>query len=482
MSNTMYRQTVYRQTAYRPTARMWMVAASAIMLAAACGNEAPAPAPTEIAAVAAKPSDARAWPAAAVADPTTLGFTVEGLAALDAAMAKSVADQDVAGMVTMLVRNGDVAQFNTYGVQSGEAPMTKDTMFRIYSMSKPVTGVALMQLFEQGKWQLDDPVTKHAPELASLKLMTGVDKAGKAILADPSRPPTMREIMTHTAGFGYGLAGNDPVNEAFRDQAVLGSPNLEEMMTKVAGIPLLFEPGTRWSYSVSVDIQGYLVQKLSGQKFGEYLKANLFTPLGMDDTSFFVTEANKARFADVYSWDEKTSKIVANPERPDRPGFTDPNRLESGGGGLVSTIHDYARFCQMMLNKGELGGNRVLKPETIAIMTSNHIGDLRLYSDGTTANPGLPGVGFGMDYAIYTDPAAANVPNGVGTYYWGGAAGTWFWIDPANDLFFIGMIQRMGPARPDGMNFRGDSAKLVYAALQGAAPAAAVSPAPTPAQ
>jgi len=451
-------------------ARVLLAAASFAVLAA-CGEKPATPA-AEVAA--AKPSDNQAWPATAVADPATIGVTAEGLAALDARMAQSVADQDVAGMVTLLAHKGDVAQFKAYGVQSGDpktgTPMTTDSLFRIYSMSKPITGVAMMQLFEQGKWKLDDPVTLHAPELAGLKVMTGVDKAGKAILADPSRPPTMREVMSHTAGFGYGLSGNDPVNNDFRDQAVLASANLEEMMAKIAGIPLLYEPGTRWSYSVSVDIQGYLVQKLSGQKFGDYLKANVFTPLGMNDTAFYVSEAQKPRFADVYSWDKDKSALAVNPERPDRPGFTDPNRMESGGGGLVSTTHDYARFCQMMLNKGELAGNRVLKPETIDLMVQNHIGELGLYSDGTTSNPGQPGIKFGLDFAVVDDPAAANSPQGKGTYYWGGAAGTWFWIDPANDLFFIGMIQRMGGARPDGMNFRADSAKLVYQAL---APAAA---------
>lgn len=451
-----------------------LLAAASLAVLAACGEKPVAPA-AEIAA--AKPADNQAWPATAVADPATLGVTAEGLAALDAAMAKSVADQDVAGMVTIYGRKGDIAQFKAYGVQSGDpktgTPMTTDSLFRIYSMTKPITGVAMMQLYEKGLWQLDDPVTKHAPELASLKLMTGVDKKGKAILTDPSRPPTMREIMSHTAGFGYGLSGNDPVNSAFRDQAVLGSANLEEMIGKIASIPLLYEPGTRWSYSVSVDIQGYLVQKLSGQKLGDYMRANIFTPLGMNDTAFYVSEAQKPRFADVYSWDKDKSALAVNPERPDRPGFTDPNRMESGGGGLISSTHDYARFCQMMLNKGELAGNRVLKPETVDLMVQNHIGELGLYSDGTTSNPGQPGIKFGLDFAVVDDPAAAKSPQGKGTYYWGGAAGTWFWIDPANDLFFIGMIQRMGGARPDGMNFRADSAKLVYEALAPAAASAA---------
>ncbi len=458
----------------KPGVRVWLATASFAVLAAACNPETPAP---EAAAVT-TPAHDQAWPATAAADPAALGFTAEGLAALDARMAQAVADQDVAGMVTLLSRNGEVAQFKSYGVQSGDAktgaPMTQDSIFRIYSMTKPVTGVAMMQLFEQGKWKLDDPVTDYAPELANLKVMSGVDASGNAILVDMARPPTMREIMTHTAGFGYGLSGNDPVNNAYRDQAVLASANLDEMMTKIAGIPLLYQPGERWSYSVSVDIQGYLVEKLSGQKLGAYMDQHIFTPLGMNDTAFYVSEEQKPRFADVYSWNAGAGGLQVNPERPDRPMFTDPNRMESGGGGLISTTHDYARFCQMMLSKGELGGARVLKPETIDIMVQNHIGDLRLYSDGTNANPGLPGVGFGMDYAVYTDPAAANAPYGQGTYYWGGAAGTWFWIDPANDLFFIGMIQSMGGRRPDAMDFRGGSAELVYAAL---APAAAPAPA-----
>jgi CubicO group peptidase (beta-lactamase class C family) len=435
---------------------------------AACDGATPA---SLSATVAARPSDNAAWPAGPVADPSSLGFSSAGLVALDARLAKAVGDQDVAGMITLLARKGEVAQFKAYGVQSGDprtgTAMTRDSIFRIYSMTKPITGVALMQLYEKGLWQLDDPVTKHAPELGGLKLMTGVDSSGNAVVTDPPRAPTMREIMSHTAGFGYGLSGNDPVNVAFRDQSVLASKDLDEMMRKIARIPLLYEPGTRWSYSVSVDIQGYLVQKLSGRRFGDYLKANVFTPLGMNDTAFYVSEAQKARFADVYSWHTDRASLVVNPPRPDRPGYTDPNRLESGGGGLVSTTHDYARFCQMLLDKGSIGGHRVLRPETVALMTQNHIGDLGIYSDGTAANPGRAGQKFGLDFAVYTDPDAARTPHGKGSYYWGGAAGTWFWIDPVNDLFFVGMIQRMGgDPKPGQMDFRADSARLVYDALR----------------
>jgi CubicO group peptidase (beta-lactamase class C family) len=460
------------------------MAAASLAVLSACSPEAAKPA--EPATVAAKPSDAQAWPAAAVADPTTLGFTTEGLAALDSRLQKSVADGDVAGMVYTLGKGGDIAAFNAFGIQSGDpktgTPMTKDSMFRIYSMTKPITGVAMMQLYEKGLWQMDDPVSKHVPELAGLKVLSWKDgkvemKGGKPVLVAASAEPTMRQLMSHTAGFAYGLSGDDPANNAFRDTAVLASANLEEMIAKIKDIPLIYDPGSRWYYSVAVDIQGYIVQKLSGQKLGEYMKANIFTPLGMNDTSFYVTEANVPRFADVYRWDKDAKALLKNEERPDRPRFTDANRMESGGGGLVSTTHDYARFTQMFLNRGALGGNTVLKPETVAMMSENHIGELGIYSDGTTANPGRPGQKFGLDFAVYVDPAAGNNPFGAGTYYWGGAAGTWFWIDPANDLFFVGMIQSMGGARPEGMNFREESAKLVYEALKPATAAATSAPA-----
>jgi CubicO group peptidase (beta-lactamase class C family) len=426
-------------------------------------------------AYAQAPSASPAWPQQAVADPTTLGFTKAGLDALDTRMQQAVADGDTAGMTILLIRHGQVADFKSFGKATPDAAMANDSLFRIYSMSKPITGVAMMQLYEQGKWQLDDPITKHAPELAGLKELTwgadgkvARDADGKPLLTTPKKPATMRQLMSHTAGFGYGLAGDDPVNKAFRDDRVLASPDLDEMMKRVAAIPLLYEPGSKWSYSVAVDIQGYLVQKLSGQKFGDYLKEHVTGPIGMTDTAFYVTPDRKARFTQVFHWDDQSKKLVMNPSRPDRGGFEDPGRLESGGGGLVASTHDYARFCQMMLNKGEIAGKRILKPETIALMTRNHIGNLTVAVDGTRPQPGSAQVRFGLDFAVHTDPKSAGLAYGTGTYYWGGAAGTWFWIDPVNDLAFVGMIQMQGGYRPDAMNFRADSAKLVYAAIAGA--------------
>jgi CubicO group peptidase (beta-lactamase class C family) len=387
-------------------------------------------------------------------------------------MKQAIADGDTAGMTYILLRHGQVADFKSVGQAAPDKAMALDSLFRIYSMSKPITGVAMMQLYEQGKWQLDDPVAKYAPELANLKELTwgsdgkaviGAD--GKPVLKSPAKPPTMRQLMSHTAGFGYGLAGDDPVNKAFREDRVLGSQNLDEMMKKITAIPLLYEPGTKWSYSVAVDIQGYLVQKLSGQKFGDYLKAHVTGPMGMTDTAFFVTPDRKPRFTEVYHWDREQNKLVMNPARTDRRGFEDPSRLESGGGGLVGSTHDYARFCQMMLNKGTIGGKRILKPETVSLMTQNHIGPLTVAVDGTRPQPGAEAVRFGLDFAVYVDSQKAGLPYGNGTFYWGGAAGTWFWIDPVNDLAFIGMIQMQGGNRPSGLNFRIDSARLVYGAL-----------------
>ena len=462
-----------------------MAAASFVVLAA-CSDNKPA-APAEPAAVAAKPSDDPAWPSAAVADPTTLGFTAEGLAALDARMAQSVANQDFGGIVTLLMKDGEIAQFKSYGIRNGDpktgTPMTIDTLFRVYSMTKPVTGVALMQLYEQGKWQLDDPISKFAPELANLKVLTWKDgkpvmKGGKPVLADPTKPPTMRQLMSHTAGFAYGiLGGDDPVNTAYRSQNVPTSKNLDEMMTKLTGLPLLYDPGTRWVYSVSVDVQGYLVQKISGQKFGDYLKANIFTPLNMNETSFILPEDKKERLAEVYGWNKDKSALQINPQRNDIASYDATNEMESGGGGLLSTAHDYGRFVQMLVNKGTLAGKTILKPESIAVMAENQIGDLGVFSDGTSGNPGLPGQKFGLDFAIYTDPAAGQHPFGKGTFYWSGIAGTIFWVDPVNNIGFVGMVQSFGGRRPDAMDFRAETGRLIYAALKPTAAAPAAMPA-----
>jgi CubicO group peptidase (beta-lactamase class C family) len=392
------------------------------------------------------------------------GFAPETIEQLDAAMEKLVSDQDVAGIIWLLAKDGKIATFETAGMGSIEdkLAMEQDALFRIYSMTKPVTGVALMMLHEQGLWDFDDPVSKFVPELANLQVMVRHNEAGDMELEPLTRQPTMRELLNHSAGFGYGLSGNDPVNNMFRDRNVLAATDLNDMIARMSDIPLLFQPGEEWYYSIAVDIQGYIVEKLSGQRFGEFLDQKIFTPLGMNDTAFYVQEADRARFADVYRWDREQNKLMRNEERPDRPSYFDATRLESGGGGLVSSTHDYARFLQMFINGGELDGARIISQQSIDMMGSNTLRD-GLLLRGSESSPGQAGQGFGVDFAVIFDPVAADSPQGEGTYYWSGAAGTWFWIDPVHNMYFIGMIQSQGGNRPGAANMRDIAVDIIYA-------------------
>ncbi len=395
------------------------------------------------------------------------GFSQEGVDKLDSAMREIVADQDVAGMVWMLAKDGEVATFESAGLARLEdnTPMTKDSLFRIYSMSKPVTGVALMMLWEDGHWDFDDPLSKFIPEFADLQVLASYDDNGNVELEPLERQPTMRELLNHTAGFGYGLFGDDPVNTAFRDQAVLASDDLDELVAKVADIPLLAQPGAQWYYSIGVDIQGYIVQQITGMSFGEFLRTQLFEPLDMMDTRFYVAPEDQARFAEVHYWDTERNQLAQQPHRADRPSYLNPDRIESGGGGLVSSTHDYARFIQMLVNEGELEGTRILSPESVRIMRTNSLtGEESMqYAIGGV---GQPGVGFGVDFAVTYDPQAAGTPAGPGTYNWAGAAGTSFWIDPANNIFWLSMIQAQGQRRPGAANMGEVARNLIYQGLQ----------------
>jgi CubicO group peptidase (beta-lactamase class C family) len=429
-----------------------------------------APSQAAFAQAARKPAPAAVRaPAAALqpaASPESVGFDSARLARLDAAMKAAVDDGRVAGMTYMIGRHGKVVTFKTLGKQSlatGQ-PMSRDTIFRIYSMTKPVTGVAMMILFEEGKWRLDDPVTRYVPEFKSLRVMTGTDGNGQPILVNPTRPPTMREVMSHTAGFGYGLQDEHPVDKLYRERQVLGASSQQEMIDRTATIPLVFQPGTSWRYSSSVDIQAYIVEKLSGQRFGEFLEQRIFRPLKMNDTAFFVPPAKASRLAAVYRA-EPGAKLEEARENFGRPMFDylSAPRLESGGGGLVATTMDYARFCQMLLNGGELEGVRILSPATVELMGTNVIPqNVLVSSNGTTAARFNEAVGFGLDFMVVNDPRRAGSLEGKGTMSWGGAAGTWFWVDPENDLFFVGMIQRVGGGAGD---LGGMARTLTYQAL-----------------
>jgi len=331
--------------------------------------------------------------------------------------------------------------------------MAEDTIFRIRSMTKPVTGVAMMQLWEQGKWKPEDPVTKFLPELANLKVATSTDNLDN--LAPAKRAPTMNEVMTHTAGFGYGLSANNAVDRAYIADQPMEKKDLPALVKRVSEIPLLAQPGEKWSYSIAVDLQGAIVEKISGKKFGDYLEQNIFSPLAMKDTGFWLTEAERARFATVYQRNATTGAWDVFPDPAARDFFLRP-QAESGGGGLASTLHDYVRFSQMILNKGELDGKRILKPETVDYMMQNHIGELKGVFGGG---------GFGYGGMVAMAEPTERAPQPKGTFSWFGIDGTWFWVDPSNNLAFVAMIQRRGQAGPGSVDLRGESAQLVYKAL-----------------
>jgi CubicO group peptidase (beta-lactamase class C family) len=401
-----------------------------------------------------------------VVKPETVGFSTGRLEQLHALMQQTVDQKQLAGIVTILARHGKVVDYRTYGTMdmASGTPMRRDAIFRDFSMTKPVTGVAMMILYEQGKWLPSDPIAKFIPEFAHLKVFKGVDADGKMILVDPEHAPTMRELMSHTAGFTYGLFDNSPVDKMYRDAGVMQSKTLQEMIDKLAKIPLAYQPGKGWQYSVSMDIEGYIVEKLSGQPLSDFMRDHIFKPLGMKDAGFYVPTEKRGRFVTLYRADDN-GKLVADPTGGGLAGgYTEQPTMPSGGGGLVSTAEDYYRLAQMLLNGGQLDGKRILAPSTVKLMSSNHVPAALLTGEYGIGFQNLrPGFGYGYNCAVVFDPPEANLPEGKGTFFWDGAAGTWFWVDPANDVVFVGMIQRM--MAPGSPNLEYQSRALVYQAL-----------------
>ena len=387
----------------------------------------------------------------ALAPPESVGFSSAGLAALNATMHGLVDDQKLAGVTTLVARHGKVVHFDAYGkrdLDSG-APMQKDTIFRIASMTKPTIGIAMMMLWEQGKWKLTDRLDQHIPEFKNLKV-----KAKDGSLQDLKTPQTMAQLMSHTAGFGV-IADYAPLN--------FGRGDLQGMIDTLAKLPLYSQPGTDWAYGPCVDIQGYIVQKLSGQTLDVFMAEHLFGPLGMADTGFWVAKEKVGRLAKINTY--KDGKIVSAPTPPGggRDPSTRPSFL-SGSGGLSSTTEDYWKFAQMVGNGGISGGRRYVKAETVKLMRKSVLRPgvmVDLYG------PDQPGVGFSLDFAVIEDPSKVPTPQGKDTFYWGGAFGTWFWIDPTNDLIFVGMIQNLNGSVPTGgtPQVRVITPKLTYAAL-----------------
>jgi CubicO group peptidase (beta-lactamase class C family) len=322
-------------------------------------------------------------------------------------------------------------------------------------MTKPVTGVALMILYEEGKFRLADPVEKYLPEFENLQVFAGTDDSGNIITEPQNHKMTIRELMSHTGGLSYGIFAQSPVDTKYVEADLLNNAfTLEEFTRRLGEIPLKHQPGSRWEYSVAVDVQGYLVEKLAGQPFGDFLQERIFDPLEMTDTDFYVPEEKISRFAQVYGYNRE-GELEPGEGFPGANFLEDPN-FQSGGGGLVSSTMDYMRFSQMLLNGGELDGIRILAPLTIDLMHRD-----QTPRGMTGAMSSETGTVFGLDFAIIEDPVEAESYS-KGEYYWGGAAGTWFWIDPVENLVFVGMIQQFGQGIPD---VRSTSRRLVYQSI-----------------
>jgi CubicO group peptidase (beta-lactamase class C family) len=403
--------------------------------------------------------------------PESLGFSTAGIAALNTAMHTQVDAGTLSGIVHMLVRHAKQVSFEAYGKKSlatGEA-LAKDALYRIHSQTKPVVAAAMMILYDEGKWQLDDPITKFLPEFAHLKVFKSLDAQGKPVLEDAHRPPTMQELMCHTAGFGYGVGGDSyPDERIFTEIWHDGRQvkmTFDEMLATLAKIPLLFQPGTDWKYSISADLQGVLIERLSGMSFPDFLTKRIFEPLKMADTGFLISAERAARLSSFYILDEKGAPVELKPTNEwifpidhTKP----PSPFYSGGGGLVSTVPDFARFCQMLLNRGELDGMRILSPAAVDLMTKDQVP--ASITPKVQAAYGGEGQSFGFGMAILRDPARAQLKAPPGTVLWGGMGGTWFMLDRKNDLFFIGMVQRAAEV-PADKNLPTVAANAVYEAL-----------------
>ena len=391
-------------------------------------------------------------------EPAAVGMSAEGLGKLSAAMQGFVDRGVLAGVVTVVARHGKVAHFEAYGKQdiASGVPMAKDTIFRIYSMTKPIAGVALMTFYEEGRFQLDDPVAKYIPEFADLKVAKAQGPDGQPVVEDAHHPMTIRELVSHTAGLTYGFFSRSQVDTLYVRANVLDrNSTLKDMVTKLGGIPLRQQPGSAWHYSVAVDVQGYLVEVLAGKPFDAVLKERIFDPLGMKDTGFWIKPEDEPRTATMYQ--QRGGALTVNPSRE---YFTKP-ALFSGGGGLVSTAMDYTRFSEMMLNGGELEGVRILKPETVELMHTNQLPEGIDFINPQIGNPGNT---FGIDVAIVAAPdAETDHPLAKGEYWWYGAGGTWFGINPVQDLIVVGMIQKFGVPGPKEV--RVTSKRLAYEAI-----------------
>lgn len=389
---------------------------------------------------------------------------------LDTLLQTSITQKTVPGMSVLVFQNGKETYYGQAGLRDREAniPLTRNDVGRYYSMTKPIIGVGLMMLYEDGKFGLDDPIAKYLPEYTNLKVYAAQNTDGSLQTVSPKRAVTIRDLMRHTAGMTYGRFSNTPVDMEYRKARILHPhDNLETFSASLGELPLLIQPGEKWIYSVAVDVQARLIEVITGQTVGEYLQSSLFTPLGMSHTGFVVKTGDKDKFGPAYVVDTSTgSRIFIRLTDQNSPkitrgivyqidgNFLNQQALESGGGGLVSSIDDYAKFAKMLVRGGKFGGKRYLKTTTLNLMSTDHLGGI----DNGQLDASM---GFGLDFAVkikqIDDPKSIPIP--TGSYYWGGLAGTYFWIDPANDLFTIVHMQFINPLDP---SIRNAVARAVY--------------------
>jgi CubicO group peptidase (beta-lactamase class C family) len=408
------------------------------------------------------------------------GFSSARLEHIDRFLKSRYVDAGVLpGTLTMVCRRGEIVHTGMTGQMdiARKKPMTEDAIFRIYSMTKPITAVALMMLVEEGKIGLEDDVHAHIPSFKNLRVYASgmpsltENTEGQFVTTAPKRRMKVVDLVTHTSGLTYGFMMRTSVDAAYRKQKVgdLQTPGgLDTLIEQLSALPLDFSPGEHWNYSVSIDVMGYLVQKLSGMTFGEFLRTRIFEPLGMKDTAFSVPASKLDRFCSCYVPAKGGGLKIQ--DDAGKSTYAEPPKLESGGGGLVSTAHDYMRFCRMMLGGGTLDGVQILSPKTVEMFSLNLLPDGKLLTDlvagaGLFSEAGYNGVGFSIGCGVTMDIARTRVPGTPGEFFWGGAASTAFWIDPKEDLAVVFMTQVMGTdAR---LTLRRDLRTLVYSAFAG---------------
>ncbi|MCB1644018.1 MAG: beta-lactamase family protein [Pseudomonadales bacterium] len=388
------------------------------------------------------------------AKPESVGMSSERLERIRPFMAKYVEEGKLAGVMTAVARKGKLVHLEKVGklnIETGE-PLKDDSLFRIYSMSKPIVTVAAMMLHEQGRFRLDDPVADYLPEFKdTMVLVDGVE-------VPQTHPFTIRELMSHQAGLTYGVFSDTPVDRLYRAAGILRNKNLEEMVTELGKIPLLNQPGTKWVYSVSVDVLGRLIEVIAGQPLDVYLQEQLFAPLRMVDTFFEVPRDKLERFGTNHIKDPETGALKVF-DSPETSQFANNVTFFSGGGGLVSTMADYLRFAQMLANGGELDGARIISPKTLQVMTRNHLAPG--VTSGFGERPGTTGTfAFGLGFGVAVEEPLSNLGS-AGEFTWGGAAGTIFWVDPKEDLIAVLMVQMMRNPYPLRTQFK----NLVYQAV-----------------